>query len=200
MLTATAAAVVVTAVATRISYYLAKGQSYPEVIVYTEHDQKRTSLITLVIKNIGRGAAYDVRFYPSEPLPKRAFGWKPLSEEQKNGIGVIDDGPLVDGIPFLPPGGSRVIDWGQFGGLEAKIGDRSISIRIEYYAKNLFGTASELIRTASHVDIRSYAGTNASDLDFVKIKSPELEKIKSLLESVIQGGGAVRIKVDDEKK
>jgi hypothetical protein len=105
-LSATIAAVVVTAVATRISYYLAKNQSYPEVIVYTEHDPKRTTIITLVIKNIGRGAAYNVRFYSSEPLPARAFGWGPMTEEQRNAIGVIDDGPLIDGIPFLPPRGN----------------------------------------------------------------------------------------------
>jgi hypothetical protein len=199
MLSATVAAVVVTAIATRISYYLAKSQSYPEVIVYTEHDLKRTSIITLVIKNVGRGAAYNVRFYPSEPLPARAFGWAPMTDEQKNAIGVIDDGPLIDGIPFLQPGGYRVIDWGQYGGLRAKIEDRSISIRSEYYAKNLFGSAFELLRTESHVDIRSYAGTNASDLGSIRIKSPELESIKRLLESVI-GGRAVRIKLEETKR
>ena len=200
MLSATVAAVVVTGVATRISYYLARSQSYPEVIVYTEHDQKRPSIITLVIKNVGRGAAYNVRFYPSEPLPARAFGWEPMSEDQIKAIGVIHDGPLVDGIPFLPPGGYRVIDWGQYSGLHAKINDRSISIRAEYYAKNLFGTTWELNRAQSHVDIRSYAGTNASDLDFVKIKSRELEEIKRLLESVVQGSRAIRIKIDEKEE
>jgi hypothetical protein len=59
---------------------------------------------------------------------------------------------------------------------------------------------SELARTESHVDIRSYAGTNASDLDFVKIKSQELEEIKRLLQSVVQGSRAIRIKIDQKEE
>ncbi len=191
-LMATVAAVIVTAIATRISYTIARRQSRPDVIIYTEHDSKRTTLITLIIKNIGTAAAINVRFYPSEPVPARAFGFAPLSDQDKK-IHYQSDGPLVQGIPFLPPGGTRIIDWGQYGGLHNAIGDRAIKIRAEYYMQEDANHLPELIKTESFVDIKSYEGTNASDLDYTKIKSKELEEISASLRKLSQNGIRVTI-------
>ncbi|MDI6797038.1 MAG: hypothetical protein QMD09_08835, partial [Desulfatibacillaceae bacterium] len=68
----------------------------------------------IVILNIGRSPAHDVTFDLSEALPNKAFGKR--ASEAKVSEEMVD-GPLIQGIPFLPPNGKRVIRWGQLGGL-----------------------------------------------------------------------------------
>jgi hypothetical protein len=57
--------------------------------------------------------AYDVRFQFSDPLPNRAWG---MDVEGAETAQPMRSGPLIDGIPTLAPGETRVIDWGQRGG------------------------------------------------------------------------------------
>lgn len=46
----------------------------PHVIVYSKHDDERPSLFLLVVENIGKGVAYDVRFSLEAPIPQYAPG------------------------------------------------------------------------------------------------------------------------------
>lgn len=89
------------------------GQSEPCVVLTVVHDQQRSTILQLVAKNVGAGLARDVRFEFSHPVPARAFGMSPENVEKP---GLMEDGPLIDGIPALGPGESREIDWGQYHG------------------------------------------------------------------------------------
>ncbi|HBF98833.1 MAG TPA: hypothetical protein DDW95_09810, partial [Alphaproteobacteria bacterium] len=100
------------------------GQSEPCVVLTVVHDQQRSTILQLVAKNVGAGLARDVRFEFSHPVPARAFGMSPENVEKP---GLMEDGPLIDGIPALGPGESREIDWGQYHGLIAAIGEQEIT-------------------------------------------------------------------------
>ena len=66
MFWATVIVSLVTVTATIINYLLFRSQTDPEVIVYTKHDLKRSTMIMLVIKNIGKAVAYDIKFSTSQ--------------------------------------------------------------------------------------------------------------------------------------
>src|SRR2546425_2287985 len=114
MLFATFALVGLTAVYVWLTHRLLRAQVDPHVIVYALDDRERPTLIEIVIENVGRNVAEDVRFEVSQPLV-RAYGVSP--EDPPSETRPLDNGPLVTGIPALGPGGTRRLVWGQYGGL-----------------------------------------------------------------------------------
>lgn len=70
----TALLVMVSALGSVATYFTLRSQIDPHVIVDAESDRDRPSLIVLVIENIGRGVAHDVRFRLAQPMPANAFG------------------------------------------------------------------------------------------------------------------------------
>jgi hypothetical protein len=68
------ATALVTAVYTDLALRLIRTQSEPKVIMYVKHDFNRPSILMIVVENIGRDIAHDVKFFPSKPLPARAWG------------------------------------------------------------------------------------------------------------------------------
>ncbi len=65
-------------------------------------------------------------------------------------------GPLAVGIPTLGPGDSRILDWGQFGGLNAVLGDRPIDVTVRYrHGKK------EMDPIVAHLEVKSFEGTIA---------------------------------------
>ncbi|MFL5597995.1 MAG: hypothetical protein ACJ77S_11105 [Gemmatimonadaceae bacterium] len=121
----------VTAAATAINYFLYRSQVAPEVVVYVVADDRRPSIINLIIENIGKGVAKKVRFTFSEPLPAKAFG---IEKPASDAGGAMESGPLITGIPSLGPGARRVLTWGQYGGLYAALGNRVVTITATYTA------------------------------------------------------------------
>ena len=115
--------------------------------MYTNHDLKRASVITLVIENIGKSVAYNLRFESSEKIPHRAFGWKEIPKDE---IQWMNSGPLIKGIPSLQPGGKREIDWGQHVALESIIGNRAIKVIASFEAKKLFRTSNQFLARQNH--------------------------------------------------
>lgn len=153
----------------------------PQVIVYAEADESRPSIILLVIENVGRGATRNVRFRYSNNLPNRAFGIeKPASGERSP---VMDSGPLKTGIPFLPPGGKRRLTWGQYGGLQAAIGDSHMPVFAQF--ENLSGETQPEIE--SLIDIKSFEYTDAVDPDGARQSARHLEKIARDIGHVVSG-------------
>ena len=175
MFWATVVVASITIFATSINYLLLRSQTDPEVIVYTKHDLKRASVITLVIENIGKSVAYNIRFESSEKIPNRAYGW---DEIPKDKIQWINSGPLILGIPSLPPGGKREIDLGQYVALESIIGNRAIKVTASYEAKKLLHTQPVNCTAESLIDIKSFTGTLAAQED------SELKKIRETLEKI----------------
>ncbi len=126
MFLATVGLVAVSVAAAGVSYFVLRATVDPHVVVYTKHDDTRSTLLLIVIENIGNGVAYDVRFSLSRPIPARAFRIERSGERE---FTPMHDGPLMTGIPFLAPKERRVISWGQFGGLADAVGGDPVRVR-----------------------------------------------------------------------
>ncbi len=62
---------VVAIISTYYAVRLLQAQGEPKVIVFVRHDFDRPSILTIVIENIGRDIARDVKFVASKPIPAR---------------------------------------------------------------------------------------------------------------------------------
>ena len=117
------------AVAAVAAYLLVRIASDPHVIVYVNHDTgSRVGLMLIIIENIGRGVAHDVKFNLSREIPRFAKGITPTGKKNQ-GVENMSDGALVTGIPYLAPGERRTIAWGQYGGLLDELGP--VPVRVE---------------------------------------------------------------------
>jgi hypothetical protein len=165
MAVATAGVVVVSAIYTYFTRALVRGQIDPKVIVYVRHDRERRSILTINIENIGRDIAYDLEFHPSRPVPESAFGIELASAAL---AGAMTSGPLISGIPSLGPGDSRVITWGQYGGLTKSLDHQPIVLKFEYKTAD-----GRRMRSQAILEVESHLGTDASS-------PPAVESARSL--------------------
>ncbi|MEO0509469.1 MAG: hypothetical protein AAF065_06395 [Verrucomicrobiota bacterium] len=161
-------------VATAIAYSAYRSQTDPDVIVYLEHDEKRPSLILLVIENRGSGVAHDVQFeipddFPSDPIGITATGKKSFER--------MTEGPLISGIKSLPPKGKRILNWGQYGGIYDYMGAYHKTIKVRFKRRKLFGLDDQTFETESDIEVISYSRTDASN----RSEATHLKKISETL-------------------
>jgi hypothetical protein len=167
---ATIVLAVLTFVYVRLTGKILDTQSDPCVILTVVHDEERATILQLVARNVGTGLAQDIRFEFSRPLPARAFG---LSKDDAKETAVMADGPLIDGIPVLGPSECRKIDWGQYGGLIAALGDKPIIATCKF-KKN----GKDMPPTQCPLEVTSFVGTVAVESSSAKA-ARELEKLVS---------------------
>jgi len=161
MLFATFALVGLTAVYVWLTHRLLRAQVDAHVIVYARDDRERPTLIEIVIENVGRSVAEDVRFEVSQPLV-RAYGVSP--EDPPSDTRPLDTGPLVSGIPALGPGGTRRLVWGQYGGLRRLLGDGTVTVTARFKSGG-----RELPPVACVLDVQSFDATDASSAPSVRL-------------------------------
>jgi hypothetical protein len=161
-------------------------QSDPCVILTVVHDEDRSTVLQLVAKNVGTGLAHDIRFKFSHPIPAKAWG---IAVDKSEKADEMKDGPLITGIPALGPGESRVIDWGQFGGLKASIGDLKIITNC-YFKKN----GKEMPPITCPLDVDSFLGTVAAESPLSKT-AKEIEKISKTIENVASGFKSLKVEI-----
>lgn len=166
-------------------------QSDPCVVLTVVHDEDRSTILQLVAKNVGTGLAHDVRFEFSHPIPAKAFG---LTADKAKKAEDMTDGPLITGIPALGPGESRKIDWGQFGGLVAAIGDTKIVATCRF-KKN----GKEMPPTKCPLDIESFSGTVATESPAAE-SARELKKISTEIHHLTSGFRKLKIEITSMPK
>ena len=186
----TAFATLVLAVLTFVYVILTRkillSQSDPCVVLSVFHDEDRSTILQLIAKNVGTGLAYDVRFELSRPIPARAWG---LSPDKAKKAEEMTDGPLISGIPALGPGESRKIDWGQYGGLKASIGDSKI-IATCRFKKN----GKEMSPVICPLDVESFSGTVAAESPSSKT-AKELEKLSKSIQHLSTGFHKLKVEI-----
>lgn len=174
------ATALVTAAYTYFTLRLVRSQGEPKVIMYVKHDLNRPSVLMIVVENIGRDIAHDVKFFPSKQIPAKAWGIELADAVQ---AATMNSGPLVSGIPALGPNDNRSISWGQYGGLSKAIGNEPIFVRYTYsQGKRTFSGETRL-------DVESYLGTDASETPAAAVAKgvKEIEKsMQSISESLKQ--------------
>jgi len=165
----------IAAIYTWLTFRLVRGQIEPNVVIYVCHDLTRPTMIQIVVENIGRGLASDVRFIASHRIPCRAFG---LDESTADPANFMTHGPLINGIPTLGPGDSRRIDWGQPGGLKKALAGEKISITINYkHGKK------EMPPVEAVLEVGSFEGTVANESEAAR-SLKALEKIGTAIEKL----------------
>lgn len=150
------------------AYLLFRVSSDPHVIVYVKHDMDRPTLLMLIIENIGRGVAYDVRFSLSRSIPDFAAGITPTGKKKE--LADMNNGPLIVGIPQMAPGERRIINWGQYGGLRDALGNQPV--RVDALFKGGWRIPWER-KTESILEVASFENHDASH-------SPVLDQVKHL--------------------
>lgn len=142
-----------------VTYAVFRSSTDPVVIVYADLDLKRPSIVNLIIKNIGNGAAHSIKFKPTRSLPYEAFSIE-VPEKMPASMEV---GPIVTGIPFLAPGQQITLTWGQYGGLYKYIGDEPIQVETQYYAAGKARFYSRRLSTTSSLDVRTFERSESSE-------------------------------------
>lgn len=183
----------ITVTATILNYLLLRTQKDPEVIVYATPDDKRPSIINLVIENIGPGMAKNVTFKLPSYFPADAFGFEG-AEKPEN----MTKGPLVNGIPSLGPGAKRIITWGQYGGLQKGLEEDTISVICKYSRDRIGFPGQKKLKTECFLDIQSFEATDASDNNWDKKSAKELEKIAKVLSQAANGSKSLKIFVRED--
>lgn len=171
--------VLIAVMTTYINYKIFRLQTDPDVIVYSMPDPNRQTIINLVIENIGKGVAKNIKFNSNKPIPCRAFGMDNNAPVPKE----MSTGPLVIGIPELGPNSKRVITWGQYYGLLKGLGGEIITITADYSAKKVFLKAPKFKSTFS-LDIKSFEGTDASDQNWDKKAAESLGNIADSIKQI----------------
>lgn len=175
-------AVIVAAGAAWTSYAVYRSQADPDIMVYAESDERRPSIINLIILNAGKAPAYDVKFSSCFDIPSDAYGLHAVSAGEPKRMSA---GPLIDGIPFLPPNGRRTITWGQYGGLLKAIGERHLLVTAHYKSKH-FGIPWKMKHhQASILEISSFLGTDASKKYYDKEIVDQLKAITHAIQRII---------------
>lgn len=171
--------VIITLIATNINYRVFRSQTDPEVIVYSTPDNRRPTIINLIIENIGKGVAKNISFSSNRPIPCRAFGLDNNAQVPQE----MTTGPLITGIPELGPGAKRIITWGQYHGLFKGIGDNMLTITADYSsAKGFFRV--QKFKSTYFLDIKSFEGTDASDQNWDKKAAESLKDIAESIKSL----------------
>lgn len=162
-----------------ISYRLLRLQQDPEVVLYATADEKRPSIVVLVIENTGGSVAHDVSFLSPKPIPSDAFGFGDAESPKP-----MAAGPLVTGIPSLGPGAKRVMTWGQYGGIHKGIGDSVLDVTAKYRGQRSILYFRRRHKTVSRIDIKSFEHTDVSDHNWDKKTAESLKKIADAITSL----------------
>jgi len=173
------AATLIAGTAAVVSYLVYRTQADPDVAVYAESDEGRPSIVNLIIENKGNASAHNVRFSWEGKLPANAYGVSVGGEDKSE---QMKEGPLVHGIPFLPPGGKRVITWGQYGGILKGLDGRTMEVRIEFASKRRLRRGYRQHETSCPLEILSFEATDASDRNWDKKIADNVDKLKSSIE------------------
>lgn len=163
-----------------INYLILRANRDPEVIIYAQPDLRRPSFINLIIVNIGKGIARDISFVASRSIPHRAFGIESASMPEP-----MTEGPLIYGISFLGPGDKRIITWGQYAGLCKGLNDDPLDITANYRSQPPLRFMSQQHGTTSRIDIKTFKGTDGSDLNWDKKTAEHLKDISLSLKKFV---------------
>lgn len=144
---------VLTFVYVRLTYRISETQTQPCVVLSVTHDNDRPTILVLSIENIGTSIAFNIRFDIDHGIPGLALGREKLEQPIKQ----LTAGPLITGIPALEPKGKRLLDWGQYGGLNEVLEGVTPLAIVTY--ENAQGTTYSL---ECPLDIQSFKETAAN--------------------------------------
>lgn len=163
-----------------VAYIIYYDNSTGDVVIYAQVDRKRSTIINLVIHNIGNGIARDIKFICLDGIPKAANGISGLKEPLK----IYETGALVNGLPILFPDEKLVYSWGQFGGLKEALNGKPLEIEITFFSQNNLQLRRKKIRNKFVVDVTAFEGVDISTTPFEKDVKESLQAIAKSLKKM----------------
>lgn len=166
-----------------------EAQWKPYVTVYPQVREDASQALQLVIENIGSAPAYNVKFKIPSNLMYNARG---ISPDGKTKAKNFSEGPFITGIPYLPPSGKRIIDWGQYGGILNSLQGKQAEVTI--FFSDAMGNQEPPVK--SILDIADFKNTAAgSSLEYrstvaIEKISKQSEEMCSILEKKLKSHGS----------
>ena len=185
---ATVLIALIAVVATAINYTILRTQLDPHVIIHAIADERRPSIINLIIENVGNRIAKDITFTADAPVPERAYGFADAPIPQP-----MSRGPLITGIKALAPGDRRVITWGQYHGLMKGLRNGQIMLNVRYRSDRMLFWQDQWHENECPIDMRSFEATDASDSNWDKKAAEHLKEIAAHLQQVVRGKAEVKV-------
>lgn len=169
----------VTLLAVSVAYIALVRQSRPHILVHYRPNPGIPSVIDLVVENLGGGLAREIKF--SLPLPSQCWGIEKPSGKGGEVLG--------EGLPALASGQQMIFDAGQYGGLEARLGN-ALEIQVSYRYRNPIGInrkrTESCVLSVSH--IRNMPTRISADQAIVEaLKGPNkttVQEIKTELQGI----------------
>lgn len=163
-----------------VAYMVYYDNSTADVIIYAQVDRKRPTFINLVIHNIGKGIARDIKFICPDGIPKAAYGISGLNEPLK----VYESGALFNGLTILFPDEKLIYSWGQFGGLKEALDGKPLEIEVTFFSRNSLQLSRRKTRNTLVIDIAAFEGVDISTTIFEQEVKKSLQAIAKSLEKM----------------
>jgi hypothetical protein len=163
-----------------VAYMIYYENSTADVVIYAQVDRKRSTIINLVIHNIGKGIARDIKFICPDGIPKAAYGISGLNEPLK----IYESGALSKGLPILFPDEKLVYSWGQFGGLKEALDGKPLEIEVIFFSRNSLQLRRRKTRNKLVIDIAAFEGVDISTTIFEQEVKKSLQAIAKSLEKM----------------
>ncbi|MDO4250258.1 MAG: hypothetical protein Q4C68_01970 [Moraxella sp.] len=175
--------IVISALSLLVAYMVFATNNRPKIIIFAKMHTDKKTIINLVVKNVGREIAYDVRFDSDRLIPKSAFGLTKLD----NPNCYFDSGIFEYGVKVFNPDQEFIFEWGQFYGLMEALDEKPIMIKVDYKYKNPLKPWYSNGADKSVIDIREMSGlpVNYGSVRVeLKQLTEELVKIRNTLDKI----------------
>lgn len=163
-----------------VSYLVYYNNSIADVVVYAQVDKSKPTIINLVIQNIGKGIARDIRFSCPQGIPEQAYGLTNLRDPLK----LYSSGALVKGLPLLHPNEKLVYSWGQLGGLKEALNGKPLNLTVTYYSPLALQLRKRKIIKKFYLDPTVFEGVDISSTTFESNVNNSLQKIAQSLQKI----------------
>lgn len=165
-----------------VAYIVYYNNSIGDVVVYAKVDLTRPTMINLVIHNIGKGIARDIKFASPTGIPEKAYGITGLSDPKKN----YESGALISGLSILFPDEKLVYSWGQFGGLKEALDNKPLEIEITFYSRTALQLCKRKIVNKVIINPMEFSDVDISEPTFQSEIKKSLKEISSSLKKMSQ--------------
>ncbi|MEQ1320026.1 hypothetical protein [Acinetobacter guillouiae] len=153
-----------------IAYIVYYDNSKGDVIVYLKVDLERQGLILLIIQNIGKGIAQDIKFYGAESINVNSSG--------------VDIGALKVGTPILFPNEKLVYSLGVYHELKNNELAIPLKINITFFSKFAFYPFKRKLKNQTILDINSFKGLDIGQPIFQNEIRDSLKEISKSLKKM----------------
>ena len=153
-----------------IAYIVYFNNSKGDVVVYAKVDLDRQGIILLIIQNIGKGIAQNIKFTGTESILKNSSN--------------IDIGAFKAGTPILFPDEKLIYCLGTYPRLKESLPNEPIKITITFHSKIALYPYKRKIKNIVTIDINAFSGVDIGESIFQKEVRTPLKEISSSLKKM----------------